>query len=129
MPIGAGNSRGSTGASGLTALSLLARQMSGVPQEGAVSQPGQSTPSGLDIETLLSAVKSGQVSAASLMQLLALLMGQGMGMPGQGDMSAIQNAGQGGPGGGRGSQMGPGGSIPGLGGGAGGPIAQAFMGQ
>jgi len=128
MPTGAGNSRGSTGSSGLTALSMLARQMSGVPQEGAVSTPGGSTNSGLDIEQLLAAVKSGQVSAGSLMQLLALLMGQGMNPQGGGDMSAIQNAGQGGPAGGRGSQMGPGGGGP-LGGGAGGPIAQAFMGQ
>ena|SRR2546425_11669521 len=128
MPTGAGNSRGSTGSQGLTALSLLARQMNGAPQDGAVPTPGGSTDSGLDIEQLLAAVKSGQVSAGSLMQLLALLMGQGMGMPG-GNMAAMQNAGQGGPAGGRGSQMGPGGSIPALGGGAGGPISQAFMGQ
>src|SRR6267142_677144 len=111
MPTGAGNSRGSTGSQGLTALSLLARQMNGAPQDGAVPTPGGSTDSGLDIEQLLAAVKSGQVSAGSLMQILALLMGQGMGMHG-GNMAPMQNGGQGGPASGRGRKLGPGVPIP-----------------
>jgi len=126
MPVGAGNSRGSTGSSALAALAQAVSQRGGQPQDGAVPSPGGSTDSGLDLETLMAAMKSGQVSAASLIQLLSLLLGQGMMPQGSQGMQALQNAGQGGPPGGRGSQMGPGSMVPGLPGGGGGAIGSAF---
>lgn len=78
-----------------------AQAQGGMPQAGAVAGEGQ------DLSSLLMQLRSGQVSAESLIQLLALLSGAG-GLPGGGGP---------GPGGG----MGPGG--PGT------EIEAAFMGQ
>jgi hypothetical protein len=113
MPIHAGNARGSLLHGSHADLSAMARQAQGIPQGNPVEQGPGSTPGGLDIESLLAAVKSGQVSAESLMQILQMLMGSGQ-MPQAGNMASIQNAGQGGPQGG-----------PGAGGS---PIAAAMMG-
>lgn len=98
MPIHAGHAAGSTGSPDLANLSAFARMVQGSGQEGAVPQPGQSTDGGLDVSTLLASLKGGQVSPQQLLQMLSLLLGQGvMGGQPQGNMSAIQNAGQGGP--------------------------------
>jgi hypothetical protein len=112
MAIGAGNARGSTTAPSHLQLAAAARGQGGL-QQGNPLEQSQSTDGGLDIETLMAALKSGQVSAGSLMQLLAMLMGVGN-QPTAGNMASIQNAGQGGP--------------PGAPGGPAGPIGAAFMG-
>ena len=113
MPIHAGNARGSTLGGGHADLAAAVRQAQGIPQGNPVQQGPGSTPGGLDIGSLLAALKSGQVSAESLMQLLSLLMGSGQ-MPTAGNMASTQNAGQGGP--------------PGMPGGPSSPIAAAMMG-
>ncbi len=116
MAIPAGTARGSTTPLDFFKLSQAVQDRGGAPPGGTpVPQEGQSTGQGLDIGTLLSALKSGQVSPGSLLQLLALLLGQGpMQNPTAGNMASMQNAGQGGP--------------PGMPGGPAGPIGAAFMG-
>jgi hypothetical protein len=120
MAIVAGNARGSTTPPGHAQLSMIARAMQGMqhgvddPSSAPVPQEGGSTAGGLDIQSLMAALKSGQMSAQSLMQILALLMGVGSN-PTAGNMASIQNAGQGGP---PGAPGGP----------AGGPIGAAMMG-
>ena len=114
MAIPAGTARGSNTPHGFFDLAQMVRDRQGAQPGGdAVPQAGQSTGGGLDINTLLSALKSGQMSSGSLLQILALLMGMGQ-MPQGGNMAPIQNAGQGGP--------------PGGPGGPAGPIGAAFMG-
>jgi len=106
MPIHAGNARGSTLQGGHADLAAAVRGAQGIPQGNPVQQGPGSTAGGLDIGSLLAALKSGQVSAESLMQILQLLMGSGQ-MPGAGNMASIQNAGQGGPPGGPGGPQAP----------------------
>jgi len=119
VAIGAGTARGSTTPREHMDLSAITRAMQGIPHQGSdpsggpVPQPGGSTDGGLDVQGLLAALKSGQVSAASLLQLLALLTGMGSN-PTAGNMASTQNVGQGGP--------------PGMPGGPAGPIGSAMMG-
>lgn len=114
MAIPAGTARGSNTPHGFFDLAQMVRDREGAQPGGTpVPQPGQSTNQGLDIGALLAALKSGQVSPGSLLQLLALLTGMGN-MPTAGNMASTQNAGQGGP--------------PGMPGGPAGPIGAAFMG-
>jgi len=115
MAIPAGTARGSNTPHSFFDLAQMVRDRQGAQPGGdAVPQAGQSTNNqGLDIGQLMAALKSGQMSASSLLQILALLMGVGQ-MPQAGNMASTQNAGQGGP--------------PGMPGGPAGPIGAAFMG-
>lgn len=97
MSIPAGFAKGTTGRMDHAQLSALARAMQGQPQGNAVPTPGESTDGGLDVTQLLAQIKNGQVAPQAILQILALLSGMGAQPPGMGDMSAIQNAGQGGP--------------------------------
>jgi hypothetical protein len=83
------------------------------PSSTPMPSEGGSTDSGIDVQGLMAALKNGQISAQSLMQILALLMGVGNN-PTAGNMASTQNAGQGGP--------------PGAPGGPAGPIGAAMMG-
>ena len=61
----------------LVALARQAQEQGGVPQRGTV-------PPEEDLSSLLMQLRSGQVSAEALIELLALLSGAGGGLPGMG---------------------------------------------
>ena len=61
----------------LRALAAAARQSSGTPQKGAIAGDA------LSPDDLLLKLRSGQVSAGALLQLLAMIAGMGAQGPGQ----------------------------------------------
>lgn len=74
-------------------LADAARAAAGIPQDGAI--PGAGADAGGGLGDLLTALKSGQISAERLMQLLALLAGAGQapgGMMPQGGGNPIEQA-------------------------------------
>jgi hypothetical protein len=110
-------------------LAALAQAAQGIPQSGAIPAPSAAAP-GVDpeggLESLLMQLRTGQISAGQLLQLVAALVGQGgpqqpqmQQEPSPEEMAMMQA--QGGGGGVGGGEMG------GMGGGS--SIEQAYMGQ